>query len=66
MARLPVGGLHAVETNDGQLLFISDTGRYVVRRKAYDLWHGVALTSLAQAEDLAGRIGLRVVPQMWI
>lgn len=59
MARLPVGGLQAVETNDGQLLFISDTGRYVVRGKAYDLWHGVALTSLAQAEDLAGRIDLR-------
>jgi thiol:disulfide interchange protein DsbC len=59
MARLPVGGLQAVETNDGQLLFISDTGRYVVRGKAYDLWHGVALTSLAQAEDLAGRIDLK-------
>ncbi|WP_295389042.1 DsbC family protein [uncultured Thiodictyon sp.] len=59
MARLPVGGLQAVETNDGQLIFISDTGRYVVRGKAYDLWHGVALTSLAQAEDLAGRIDLR-------
>ncbi|WP_236849037.1 disulfide isomerase DsbC N-terminal domain-containing protein [Candidatus Thiodictyon syntrophicum] len=37
MARLPVGGLQAVETTDGQLLFISDTGRYVVRGKAYDL-----------------------------
>ena len=59
MARLPVGGLQAVETNDGQLLFISDTGRYVVRGKVYDLWHGVALTSLAQAEDLAGRIDLK-------
>ena len=58
MTRLPVGGLQAVETNDGQLLFISDTGRYVVRGKAYDLWHGVALTSLAQAEELAGRIDL--------
>lgn len=41
MARLPVCGLQAVETNDGQLLFISD-GHYVVRGKAYDLWHGVA------------------------
>ncbi|MBV5272383.1 MAG: DsbC family protein [Lamprocystis purpurea] len=59
MARLPVGGLQAVETTDGQLLFISDTGRYVVRGNAYDLWHGVALTSLAQAEELAGRIDLK-------
>jgi thiol:disulfide interchange protein DsbC len=59
MARLPVGGLQAVETNDRQLLFISDTGRYVVRGNAYDLWHGVALTSLAQAEELAGRIDLK-------
>ena len=42
MAGLPVAGLQAVETTDGQLLFISDTGHYVVRGKAYDLWYGVA------------------------
>jgi thiol:disulfide interchange protein DsbC len=56
---LPAGGIQAVEATDGQLLFISDTGRYVVRGNVYDLWHGVALTSLAQAEELAGRIDLK-------
>ena len=49
MARLSVGGLQAVETTDGQLLFISDTGRYVLRGKAYDLWHCLATTDRAAA-----------------
>ena len=54
MARLPVGGLQAVETTDGQLLFISDTGRYVLRGKAYDLWHCLATTDRAAAPAATG------------
>ena len=59
LARLPTQGLQAVETVDGQLLYLSDNGRYLIRGTAYDLWHGAELTSLAQAEDLAGRIDLK-------
>ncbi len=58
LARLPTQGLQAVETTDGQLLYVSDNGRYLIRGSAYDLWHGAELTSLAQAEDLGGRIDL--------
>ena len=54
MARLSVGGLQAVETTDGQLLFISDTGRYVLRGKAYDLWHCLATTDRAAAPAATG------------
>ncbi len=36
----------------------SDNGRYLIRGTAYDLWHGAELTSLAQADDLGGRIDL--------
>ena len=59
LARLPTQGLQAVETTDGQLLYVSDNGRYLIRGTAYDLWHGAELTSLTQAEDLAGRIDLK-------
>ncbi|WP_295587464.1 DsbC family protein [uncultured Lamprocystis sp.] len=59
LARLPIQGLQAVETTDGQLLYVSDNGRYLIRGTAYDLWHGAELTSLAQEEDLAGRIDLK-------
>ncbi len=59
LARLPTQGLQAVETADGQLLYVSDNGRYLIRGSAYDLWHGAELTSLAQAEDLAGRIDIK-------
>ena len=58
MARLPAGGVQAVETTDGHLLFITDNGRYLFRGTVHDLWNGVELTSLAQAERLAGHIDL--------
>lgn len=58
MARLLAGGIQAIETTDGQLLFITDNCRYLFRGTAHDLWNGVELTSLAQAEGLAGHIDL--------
>ncbi|MFZ0791165.1 MAG: hypothetical protein WAM94_16245, partial [Chromatiaceae bacterium] len=58
MARLPVAGLQAVETRDGELLFLSDNGRYVLRGGALDLWHGAKLNSFDQVQRLAGRIDL--------
>ena len=58
MARLPVAGLQAVETSDGELMFFSDNGRYVLRGAALDLWHGAKLTSFDQVQRLAGRIDL--------
>ncbi len=59
MARLPAQGLQMWETADGRLLYLSDNGRYLIRGTAYDFWHGAELTSLAQAEELAGRIDLK-------
>jgi len=59
LARLPAGGIQAVETTDGELLFLSDNGRYAFRGPAVDLWHGARLTDLDTAQRLAGRIDLR-------
>ena len=58
MARLPVAGFQAVETTDGDLMFLSDNGRYAIRGSALDLWHGAKLTSFDQTQRLAGRIDL--------
>ena len=59
LARLPAGGLQAVETTDGDLLFLSDNGRYAFRGPAVDLWHGARLTDLDTVQRLAGRIDLQ-------
>jgi thiol:disulfide interchange protein DsbC len=58
MAQLPSGGLQAVETTDGELLFFSENGRYVLRGSAVDLWHGAKLATFDQTQRLAGRIDL--------
>ena len=58
MARLPVTGLQVVETTDGELLFLSDNGRYALRGPALDLWHGARLVSFEETIRLAGRIDL--------
>ena len=58
MAQLPSGGLQAVETTEGELLFFSENGRYVLRGSAVDLWHGAKLTAFDQTQHLAGRIDL--------
>jgi thiol:disulfide interchange protein DsbC len=59
LARLPAGGLQAVETTDGDLLFLSDNGRYAFRGPAVDLWHGARLKDLDTVQRLAGRIDLK-------
>ena len=58
MARLPVTGLQVVETTEGELLFLSDNGRYALRGPALDLWHGAKLVSFEETERLADRIDL--------
>lgn len=58
MARLPVTGLQVVETTEGELLFLSDNGRYALRGPALDLWHGARLVSFEETIRLAGRIDL--------
>ncbi len=58
MVRLPVSGLQVVETTEGELLFLSDNGRYALRGPALDLWHGAKLVSFDETARLAGRIDL--------
>jgi thiol:disulfide interchange protein DsbC len=58
MARLPVGGVQVVENPGGELLFLSDNGRYALRAPALDLWRGAKLFSFEETLRLSGRIVL--------
>jgi thiol:disulfide interchange protein DsbC len=50
--------LNAVETNGGELLFISGNGRYVIRGQIADLWHGAMINSYDELVARAGRLDL--------
>lgn len=49
---------NAVETSEGELLFISGNGRYVVRGQAADLWHAEVIDSYDELEQLVDRVDL--------
>ena len=57
MASLPVQGIQVVESEDGELVFLSTNGRYAFRA-GIDLWHGRKLTDFNTATGLADRINL--------
>lgn len=64
MVSLPVTGMKAVESN-GRIVFMSDSGRFVIDGTLYDAWSKKALTSLDEIRaagntlDL-GRLGLNM------
>ena len=55
--QLPGTGVQMVET-DTRVFYLGGNGRYVFTGPAWDLWHGAALTTVAQASALAERIDL--------
>jgi thiol:disulfide interchange protein DsbC len=57
MRRLPVTGLHLVKRGE-DTFFVSDNGRLVIVGSAFDLWNGAPVTTLAEAERMAGRLDL--------
>jgi thiol:disulfide interchange protein DsbC len=50
--------LNAVETDTGELLFLSGNGRYVIRGQIADLWHAKLVDSFGELIDLQGRLDL--------
>ena len=55
LRRLPVSGVQMVQSG-AQVFFVSANGRYAFLGPGFDLWHGMRLTSLAEADRLMGRI----------
>lgn len=57
MEPLPITGLHAIQAN-GELMFVSTSGRFVFSGQMTDLWTGATIDTLEQAADVTQRIDL--------
>ncbi|MCV3264977.1 hypothetical protein OGZ01_30780 (plasmid) [Vibrio harveyi] len=59
MVELPIYGINAVES-DGQIVFLSENGRFVISGQIYDLWQKKQpLSTLTEMRDVADRFRLR-------
>ncbi|AIJ10672.1 DsbC family protein [Edwardsiella piscicida] len=52
---LPIKGMKAVDS-DGQIVFLSDNGRFVISGQLYDLWSKKPLSTISELQDVAERI----------
>ena len=55
---LPIKGIRAVES-DGQIVFISDNGRFVITGQIYDVRGKKPLSSMSEMRDVADRLHLQ-------
>lgn len=52
IVKLPIKGIRAVES-DGQIIFLSENGRFVISGQIYDLWSQKPLNTMPQMRDVA-------------
>lgn len=57
MTELPISGLVGIET-DGEVLFISENGRYAFQGRAHDLWYNEPLDSIAAINKSATTLAI--------
>lgn len=62
MADLPIKGMKAISSN-GEIMFISDDGRFVIKGELYDMWYRSRHTTMDEIRRLddridVGRIGI--------
>ena len=57
MVSLPVTGMKAVESN-GRIVFMSDSGRFVIDGTLYDAWSKKPLTSLEEIREAGNTLDL--------
>lgn len=55
IVELPIQKLRAVEAN-GEILFMSESGRFVLKGQLYDLWYKDTVDTMRQMEDTATKI----------
>jgi thiol:disulfide interchange protein DsbC len=55
IVKLPIKGMQAVQS-DGQILFMSENGRFVITGQIYDIWTKKPLSTLTEMQDAASRI----------
>ncbi|WP_160188512.1 DsbC family protein [Escherichia coli] len=55
IVKLPIKEVRAVQS-DGQIMFLSENGRFVISGQIYDLWSKKPLNTMSQMRDAAERI----------
>ncbi|MCE0759506.1 DsbC family protein [Marinobacter sp. G11] len=55
IVELPIKKVRAVEAN-GEILFLSENGRFVLRGQLYDVWYKDTVDTMKEMEDTATRI----------
>lgn len=55
MVKLPITGINAIESN-GQILFISDNGRFVISGQLIDIWQKKSLDTLGEMAEVSKKI----------
>ncbi|WP_099360019.1 DsbC family protein [Aeromonas dhakensis] len=55
IVKLPINGVRAVQS-DGQIMFLSENGRFVISGQIYDLWNKKPLNTMSQMRDVAERL----------
>lgn len=58
IVKLPITGMRAVES-EGQILFVSESGRFVITGQLHDIWSRTALSTMSQIRDASERLHLR-------
>jgi len=56
MQELPISGMKAVETSTGDMMFMSQNGRFVFRGTVYDMWNKEAIRTYDDVDRVAKRI----------
>lgn len=60
MADLPISGMRAVES-DGQILYVSSNGRFVISGQIYDIWQRKPLDTMEQIQAVTSRMDLDAI-----
>lgn len=60
VALLPIKALRAVVT-DGEQVFISENGRFIIKGDLYDVWQKKRITNFAEMQKLATHIDLKKI-----
>lgn len=57
--QLPIKSIAAVSDNEGTIMFIADSGRYVIHGSLIDLWEGEILTTMREIKKSVEQVDIR-------
>ena len=55
IVKLPITGMNAMDSN-GQIMFVSDNGRFVITGQIIDIWQKKTLDTMSEMAEVSGKI----------